>query len=96
MAGYNTGTKYSGNKNQSVAPVAKVAATTSTAAETLFSTGLWLQEKGPALASVQVTEDVTIPAGSYINMYDNRESKKTDKHPDFAIKVRPGKLKQRA
>lgn len=96
MAGYNSGTKYSGNKNAQ-APVAAKAAAATTKVENLFSTGLWLQEKGPALASVQVKEDVTFPAGSYINLYQNSaEDKKSAAHPDFKITVRPGKLKPRA
>lgn len=98
MAGYNAGTKYSGNKNATGAatPVAAKAAST-VKVENLFSTGLWLQEKGPALASVQVKEDVTFPAGSYINLYANAaEDKKSAAHPDFKITVRPGKLKARA
>lgn len=95
-------TKYSGNKN--AAPAAGTASKGGTTAgagaggkvENLFSTGMWVQEKGPALASVQVREDITIPAGSYINLYDNREDKKSEAHPDFKVTVRPGKLKQRA
>lgn len=96
---YNSGTKYSGQKNQAaVAPRTGAASTGTTVAkvENLFQTGMWLQEKGPALASVQVQEDITIPAGAYINLYDNRSDKKTEKHPDFKVTVRPGKLKQRA
>lgn len=93
---YNSGTKYSGNKNAS-APAPKAAATATTEkVENVFTTGMWVQEKGPALASVQVKEDITLLAGSYINLYDNRASKKTEQHPDFKITVRPGKLKQRA
>lgn len=94
MAGYNSGTKYSGSKN-STAPVAAPKATTAKV-ENVFTTGMWLQEKGPALASVQVKEDITIPAGAYINLYDNRGDKKSDAHPDFKVTVRPGKLKARA
>lgn len=99
MAGYNSGTKYSGNKNAG-APVGSTGTkpvSTTAKVENLFSTGLWLQEKGPALASVQVKEDVTFPAGSYINLYQNSaDEKKTAVHPDFKITVRPGKLKARA
>lgn len=94
---YNSGTKYSGQKNQPVAGTKAVANTGAAAAttkvENLFQTGMWLQEKGPALASVQVKEDITIPAGAYINLYDNRGDKKSDAHPDFKVTVRPGKLK---
>lgn len=87
---YQSNTKYSGKSNQA-ATTATTSGATKTAA--LFTTGLWAQEKGPAMASVQVKEDVTIPAGSYLNVYDNRDSKKTATGPDFRITVKAGKLK---
>lgn len=90
-------TKYSGNKNAgAAAPKGTTGGSATTKVENLFSTGMWVQEKGPALASVQVKEAITIPAGAYINLYDNRDDKKSDAHPDFKVTVRPGKLKQRA
>lgn len=99
MAGYNTGTKYSGNKNAggpSNTEAAKGTVATTAKVENVFTTGMWLQEKGPALASVQIKEDITLPAGAYINLYDNRADKKSEAHPDFKVTVRPGKLKARA
>jgi len=88
---YNSAVKYSGNK----APVAKSAGgTNGKKTEAIFSTGLWAQEGGKSLATVQVREDIMIPAGSYINLYQS--DKKDEKSPDFKIQVRPGVLKQRA
>jgi hypothetical protein len=62
--------------------------------EAIFRTGLFLPDREgvAAMASVQVKEDVMIPAGSYITIYKNDE-KKSDKSPDFSLVVKPGKAK---
>lgn len=75
----------------------KPAAGTSTAARTprakLFSTGLFAPNKEgvKSIGSVQVKEDVVIPAGSYINLYEN-DKKTSDKSPMFNLSVTEGKL----
>jgi uncharacterized cupin superfamily protein len=84
-------TGYSGNKNRVQTPAPVSSGTTAAKAETLFKTGLWKKEGGKSLASVQVKETITIPAGSYINLFEN--DKKSDSHPDFSITVREGVLK---
>ena len=88
--------KYSGNSNKGAGlPVRTTGAdrTDKPAAETVFKTGLFKSEGGKSLASVQVKEDVMIPAGSYINLFENEQ--KTEKHPPFTISVRTGVLKQK-
>lgn len=83
--------KYSGNANRT-APVQQGSSTTGKKdAATVFKTGLFKSEGGKTLASVQVKEDITIPAGSYINLFENEQ--KTEKHPMFTISVRTGVLK---
>ena len=54
----------------------------------LFRTGLFKSDKEgvKSLASALVKEAITIPAGSYINLYAN-DDKKTDASPDFSITV---------
>lgn len=97
---YNSGTKYSGTKNQQAGGTPRTGAAVATTGkrESLFSTGLFVKKddagnpvEGATLASVQVKEAVTIPAGSWINLYQNEP--KTAKHPEFSIKVNAGKLK---
>lgn len=60
----------------------------------IFSTGLFKPDREgvKALASIQVKEDITIPAGSYISVYHN-EVKKSPTSPDYRLMVKPGKLK---
>lgn len=63
--------------------------------DALFTTGIFAphpQSKGKAIATVQLKEAVTIPAGSYINLYEC-EDRKTDKSPLFRMQVREGVLK---
>jgi hypothetical protein len=92
---YNSGTKYSGSANRGA--TAATAATATKAAgkvENIYQTGLWAKEGAKSLCSVQVKEDVTIPAGSYINIFANAaEDKKSETSPDFKLTVRPGVLK---
>lgn len=58
----------------------------------IFSTGLFAPREGSkSIATVQLKEAVTIPAGSYINMYE--ADSKGDKSPIFRLQVRPGVLK---
>ena len=62
----------------------------------LVNTGLFAPEEGSpskAVASVKLKEAVTIPAGSYINLYENDRRKK-DSDPVFKLQIREAKIKQ--
>lgn len=84
--GNNRGT-YSGNRP------AQAPAAPAVKKQSIFSTGLFAPTKEgvKSLGSIQVKEDVTIPAGSYINLYTN--DKKGDNMPVFRLSVTEGKLK---
>lgn len=63
--------------------------------EALVNTGLFAPEEGSpskAIASVKLKEEVTIPAGSYINLYENDRRKK-DSDPVFKLQIREAKKK---
>lgn len=103
---YTSNTKYSGGNNRAVATgkpafAGKSAGSKGAKVENLFSTGLWTQEGGISLASVQVRETITIPAGSYINLFQTEDDYRAQKMqenpdakvPDFRMTVRPGVLK---
>ena len=85
------GQRYSGNANNSTTSVVVDKPKT----EALFTTGLWKQEGKAAIGTVQVKETITIPAGSYLNLYENdkSKSKNVDTAPDFRLQIRPGQLK---
>ena len=70
------------------------AATGKSLTPPIFSTGMFVPDREgvKALASIQVKEDVLIPAGSYISIYHN-EVKKTPTSPDYRLMVKAGKLK---
>lgn len=89
---YGTGTqsKYSGNANRTTG----TAAVTGTAKkkEAIFRTGLWKREGGKAFASVQLKEAVTLPAGTYVDIYLN-DDKKSEQHPDVTLIANPGVVK---
>lgn len=77
---------------------AHVAGDTTEKKKALFTTGLFrpTKEGVKSLGSVQVKEAITIPAGSYINIYevdDKSRFKNADTAPDFTLKVTEGKLK---
>lgn len=83
--GNNNRSTFSGNRTAA-------AGTTATKAKSpgvVLSTGLFApdREGSKALATVRVKEAVTIPAGSYINLYENTK-KSSDKSPLFNIQVR--------
>ena len=63
--------------------------------EVIFRTGLFspTREGVKAIGTVQVREDVTIPAGSYLNLYES--DKKSDKSPAFSLAVTPGQIRQK-
>lgn len=59
-------------------------------AEPLLSTGLFApdkESKSKAIGSVKVKEAITIPAGSYINLYEN-DRRKSDTDPVFRLQIR--------
>jgi len=96
---YNSNTKYSGKSNRPAmggAPAqSQQMGGEAVKSETLFRTGLFVTDGGKSLASVQVSETITIPAGSYINLFHNTD-KKSESSPDYTISVRSGVLKKRA
>lgn len=63
--------------------------------EYILSTGLFAptREGVKAIGSVQLKEDVVIPAGSYVNIYENEKRDKATS-PAFRLTVTAGKLKQ--
>lgn len=85
--------------NRTAAPAATTAATAAAHSdkpkvEAIFSTGLFAPTKPGvrSMGSVQLKESVTIPAGSYINLYPN-DKPTSDKSPAFRVVVTPGNLK---
>lgn len=77
--------------NSSVASGAK------TKREKLFSTGLFAptREGVKSIGSVQVKEDITIPAGSYLNLYEADSSRYEGNAPAFNLTVTAGALKSK-
>lgn len=61
----------------------------------LFTTGLFRpdSEKSKALASIRVKEAVTIPAGSYINLYTVDEPKENG--PTHRIQIKESSVKSK-
>jgi len=94
---YNSANKYSGNSNRTAATKPVAAAVTGekggSKTPTIFQTGLWSKEDGKSLATVQVKEDVVIPAGSFINLYQTDPERMKENSPQFKITVKPGSLK---
>lgn len=60
----------------------------------IFQTGLFAPNKEgvKAIGNVQVKEDITIPAGSYLNLYE-ADQKTPGKGPVFRVTVTKGSLK---
>lgn len=84
----NTGTQRSNTAVQKSVGATGAAKST----EALFSTGLFAPREGSkSVATVQLKEAVTIPAGSYINLYQSEA--KSDKSPIFRMQIRAGELK---
>lgn len=92
------------NKQQQAAapraPMARPAQTqtgaTKTKRDVIFATGLFSPNKEgvKSVGSVQVKEDVLIPAGTYINLYAN--DKVDGKGPAFKLQFTPGQVKAKA
>lgn len=84
------------NRQAAALPASKAAAGTTTASkEALFSTGLFApkSDKTKSIGSVQLKEAVTLPAGSYINLYTVENG--GENKPVFRIQVREGVLKSK-
>lgn len=73
-------------------PVVAAATSGSVKTDALLSTGLFApdNDKSKAIGTVRVKETITIPAGSYINLYEN-DRRKGDKDPVFKLQIREGK-----
>lgn len=71
------------------------AGTSKVASNSLYSTGLFAPDgdRSKAVGTVKVKETITIPAGSYINLYEN-DRRKGEKDPVFKLQVRAGKTDQ--
>lgn len=86
MAGYQSQARGSMNRNtdaqKSVASLRKK----------IFATGLFAPNKEgvKSIGSVQVKEEIVIPAGSYLNLYE--ADRKSDTHPVFTLSVTEGSL----
>ena len=95
MAGYtprNSGSNSNvthGTAQAASKPVQKEAGKS----DALFSTGLFAPSNSDskAIATIKLKEAVTLPAGSYINLYES--DKKSDKSPLFKMQVRAGIVK---
>jgi hypothetical protein len=80
---------------RTAAPVASTTGGTNGKVAALWATGLFAphaESKSPAIGTIQVKEDVLIPAGSYINLFQN-DKRSSDKSPLYRIQVRAGKLR---
>lgn len=91
----NSGNKF-GNTAKTAAAAPATQATDRPKVEALFSTGLFAPTKPgvKSMGSVQLKEDVTLPAGSYINLYTN-DKKTSDKSPAYRIVATPGVVRQK-
>ena len=71
-----------------------VAKTTTTDSSVLFSTGLFApdNEKSKAMATVKIKEDLVIPAGSYINLYENEAT--SERSPKIRLQIRKASVKK--
>lgn len=95
---YGNQNKFGGNRNTGAAASAQTqtaAATDRPKVEALFSTGLFAPTKPgvKSMGSVQLKEDIHLPAGSYINLYTN-DKKTSDKSPAYRIVATPGVVRQ--
>lgn len=87
---------YQPNRGNTATSNSSRSATTAgakTARKSVYKTGLFAPNKEgvKSIGSVQVKEDVLIPAGSYINLYENLE-RKGETSPVFSLAITEGKL----
>jgi hypothetical protein len=90
--GSNSNSNFRGNNN---ARAASTGATgTAGVRKAILRTGLFAPTRDGAkdIASVQVKETVTIPAGSYINLY--LSDSKSEKGPKYNLSVMPAVAKK--
>jgi|LakMenEpi03Aug12_release.lakeMendotaPanAssembly.Ray.scaffolds.fasta_scaffold439001_2 hypothetical protein len=82
-------------RSSSTSSSAQSAGTGKAVSSALYSTGLFAPDgdRSKAVGTVRVKEEITIPAGSYINLYEN-ERRKGEKDPVFKLQVRAGKTDQ--
>lgn len=87
----NQGNKFGNTSRTAAAAPAPVATAEKQKVEALFSTGLFAPTKPgvKSMGSVQLKEDIHLPAGSYINLYTN-DKKTSDKSPAYRIVATPG------
>jgi len=86
--GYQTQARGSMNRNTDAQKSA------ASSRKKIFSTGLFAPNKDgvKSLGSVQVKEELVIPAGSYINLYE--ADRKSDTHPVFTLAITEGSIKK--
>lgn len=92
---YQNNQKQSFQSNSRPASAPRSASASGSAAstrKTVYKTGLFAPTKEgvKSLGSVQVKESVTIPAGSYINIYE--ADKKNENSPAYNLSITEGKL----
>lgn len=89
----NSGSNTTGNSfSKGTVSKGEVSKSSSTA---LLNTGLFAPEEGSpskAIGSVRLKESITIPAGAYVNLYEN-DRRKSDKDPIFKLQIRESKKK---
>lgn len=80
---------------KAVAPATKATTGTGEKREYILSTGLFAPTKAgvKSLGSVQVKESVTIPAGAFINLYEN-DNRTSEKQPVFRLTIAEGNKKK--
>lgn len=88
MAGYQSQARGSMNRNTDAQKQA------ATSRKKIFATGLFAPNKDgvKSIGSVQVKEEIVIPAGSFINLYE--ADRKSDSHPVFTLSVTEGLVKK--
>ncbi len=95
------GKQYSGGANKA-SGAAKAATGGPAKVENILRTGLFTPTGEKVIeglmGSVQLKESVTLPAGTWINLYENDKSrsKNPDAAPDFNLQFRPGVVKAKA
>ena len=90
----NSKSNYSSSNNSNRGAASSAQKSSGQKREVIFRTGLFAptREGVKAIGSVQVKEDITIPAGSYLNLYES--DKKNEKSPAFNLQVTPGQMKK--
>lgn len=93
------GKQYSGSANKAAASTGTASKAVAGKVENILRTGLFTPTGEKVIeglmGSVQLKEAVTLPAGTWINLYENDKarSKNPEKAPDFNLQFRPGVVK---